>query len=67
MIQILLMLKVLFIQDSKGKELFCLAPFGSELRNYRFGSVFKPIQDGFQYDLARMTDGANGCVVLAEL
>ena len=63
-VQILLMLEVLFTQDSKVEDLFCDASFGSEpslfLSNYFFSL-------GFQHDFARMTDEADSSVVLAEL
>ena len=56
MLQILLMLDVLFTQDSKVEDLFCGASSGSELslffRNYFFSLEFKPIQDDFQHDFA---------------
>ena len=71
MVQILLMLEVLFTQDSKVEDLFCGASSGSELSlffsNHFFSLGFKPIQDHFQHDFARMTDEANSSVVLAEL
>ena len=71
MVHILLMLEVLFTQDSKVEDLFCGASSGSEpsllFRNYLFSLGFKPIQDDFQHDIARMTDGADSFVVLAEL
>ena len=35
--------------------------------NYLFGLRFKPFQDDFQHDFARVTDEADGSVVLAEL
>ena len=35
--------------------------------NYLFNLEFEPIQDGFQYDFAWMTDEVNGSVILAEL
>ena len=60
MVQILLMLEVLFTQDSKAEDLFCGAPSGSEpsllFSNYFFSLGFKPIQDDFQHDFTRMTD-----------
>ena len=61
MLQILLMLEVLFTQDSKVEDLFCRASSGSEPLG------FKPIQDVFQHDFARMTDEADNSVVLTEL
>ena len=71
MIQILLMLEVLFTQDSKVEDLVCGASSGSEpslfLSNYFFSLGFKPIQDDFQHDFARMTDEINSSVVLAKL
>ena len=71
MVQILLMLEVLFTQDSKVKDLFCGASSGSEpslfFSNYFFSLGSKPIQDDSQHDFARMTDDAVSSVVLAEL
>ena len=71
MVQILPMLEVLFTQDSKIEYLFCGTSSGSELSlffsNCFLSLGFKPIQDDFQHDFARMTDAANNCVVLAEL
>ena len=71
MVQILLMLEVLFTQDSKVEDLFCGASSGSEpslfFSNYFFSLGFQPIQDDFQHDFARMTDEADSSVVLAEL
>ena len=61
-VQILLMLEVLFTQDSKVEDLFCGASSGSEpslfFSNYFFSLGLKPIQDDFQHDFARMTDEA---------
>ena len=71
MVQILLMLEVLLIQDSKVEGLFCGASSGSEpclfFSNYFFSLGFKPNQDVFQHDFARMTDEADSSVVLEEL
>ena len=71
MVQILLMLEVLFTQDSKVEDLFCGASSGSEpslfFSNYFFSLAFKPVQDDFQHDFARMTNKADSSVVLAEL
>ena len=71
MVQILLMLEVLFTHDSKVEDVFCGAPSRSApslfLSNYLFSLRFKPIQDDFQHDFARMTDEAVSFVVLAEL
>ena len=71
MVQILLMLEVLFTQDSKGEDFLCGASSGSEpslfFCNYFFSLGFEPIQDYFQHDFARMTDEADSSVGLAEL
>ena len=56
MVQILLVLEVLFTQDSEVEDLFCGASSGSEpslfFSNYLFSLGFKPIQDNFQHDFA---------------
>ena len=71
MVQILLMLEVLFTQDSKVENLFCGASSSSEPRlffsNYFYSLGFKPIQNDFQHDFARMTNEADSSLVLAEL
>ena len=71
MVQILLVLEVLFTQDSEVEDLFCGASSGSEpslfFSNYFLRLGFKPIQDNFQHDFAGMTDEADSSVVLAEL
>ena len=71
MVQILQMLEILFTQDSKVEDLFCGASSCSEpslfFSKYFFSLEFKPIQDLFQHDFARMTDEADSSVVLAEL
>ena len=71
MVQVWLMLEILFTQNSRVKNLFSGASSGSEpslfFRNYFFSFGFKPIQDDFQHDFARMTDEADSSVVLAEL
>ena len=63
MVHILLVLEVLFTQDSKVEDLFCGASSRSEpslfFSNYFFSLGFKPIQDDFQHDFARMTDEAD--------
>ena len=60
------MLEVLFTQDSKVEDLFCGALSSSEpsmfFFNYLFSLGFKPIQDDFQLDFARMTDEADSSV-----
>ena len=67
----MLMLEVLFTQDSKVEALFCGAPLGSRpslsFNNYLFSLGFKPIQDDFQHDFARITAEADSSVALAEL
>ena len=71
MVQILLMLEVVFTQNSKFEDLFCGASSGSIpslfFSNYFFSLGFKPIQDDFQHDFARMTDEVDRSVVLAKL
>ena len=71
MVQILLMLEILFTQDSAVEDLFRGDSSGSEpdlfFSNYLFCLGLKPIQDDFQYDFPRMTDEADGSVVLEEL
>ena len=56
MVQILLVLEVLFTQDSEGEDLFCGASSSSEpslfFSNYFFSLGFKPIPDNFQHDFA---------------
>ena len=70
MVQILLMLEVLFTQDSKVEDLFCGASSGFEpslfFSKCFFSMGFKPVQDDFQHDFARMTDEADSSVVLVE-
>ena len=71
MVQILLMLKLLFTQDSEDEGLFCGASPGSEpclfFSNILYSLGFEPVQDDFQHDFSWMTDEANGSVILAEL
>ena len=54
MVQILLMLEILYIQDSKIEDLFCGSPSGAEpslfFSNYHFGFGLRPIQDDFRPD-----------------
>ena len=56
MVQILLVLEVLFTQDSEVEDLFCGASSGSEpslfFSNYFFSLGVKPIQDNCQHDFA---------------
>ena len=63
MVQILLMSEVLFTRDSKAEDLFCGASSDSEpnlfFSNYLFSLWFKPVQDDFQHDFARMTNEAD--------
>ena len=64
-------MEVLFTHHSSVEDLFCGASSGSEpslfFRNCFFSLGFKPIQDDFRHDFARMTDEAESSVVLAEL
>ena len=52
----MLVLEVLFTQDSEVEDLFCGASSGSEpslfFSNYFFSLGFKPIQDNFQHAFA---------------
>ena len=68
MVQILLMLEVLFTQDSEVEYLFLDASSGSELgllcSYYLYYLGFKTIQDDLQHDFIRVADGS---VVLVEL
>ena len=54
-VQILLVLEVLFTQDSEVEDLLCGASSGSEhslfFSNYFFSLGFKPIQDNFSLTL----------------
>ena len=67
MIQILLMLKVLFTQDSEVEGRFCCASPGSEpnliFSNNLLSLGFEPVQADFTW----MTNEADGSVALAEL
>ena len=58
MVQILLMLEVLFTQDSEAEDLVCCTPFGTEpsifFSNYLFRLKFKPVLDDRQHDFARV-------------
>ena len=71
MVQILLMLKIFFTQDSEVEDLFCGASPSSEpslfFSNNFFSLGFEPVQDYSQHDFTWMTDEANGSVILAEL
>ena len=55
MVQILLVLEVLFTQDSEVEDLFCGAPFGSEpslfFSNYFFSLGFKLFKITFSMTL----------------
>ena len=59
-----------FTQDSDIENLFCGAPSSSEpsvfFSDYFSGLGFKPVQDDFQHDFARMTNEADGSVFLTE-
>ena len=64
MVQILLMLKLLFTQDSDVKNMFCGASPGSEpslfFSNYLFSLGFEPVRDDSQHGFTWMTDETNG-------
>ena len=66
---ILLMLKVLFTQDSEVDDLFSGASPSFEpsmfFSNNRFCLRFQPVQDDYQQDFTWMTDAANGSAILA--
>ena len=70
-VQILLMLEVLFTQDSEVDDLFFGASPGSEpslfFSKILFSLGLEPVQVDFQHVFARMTNEANGYVVLAKL
>ena len=71
MVQILLMLKTFFTQDSEVEDLFCGASPSSEpslfFSNNLFSLGFEPVQDDLQHDFPWMTDKANASVFLALL
>ena len=71
MLQILLMLTVLFTQDSGVEDLFCGASPGSEPSLFFSNSLlslgFELVQDDFQHNFTWMTDEANSSVILAKL
>ena len=71
MLQILLQLKVLFISGLSSKICCVVLCDGSELRmgfgNCLFGLWFKPAKVDFKHDFTRMTDKADGSVVIAKL
>ena len=71
MVLILLMLKVLFIQDSEVEVLLCGVSPGSEPNQFFsdniFSLEFEHVQDDFQHDFTWMTDEADGSVVLTKL
>ena len=68
-IQNLLMFENTFTQDSDIENLFCGAPSSSEpsvfFSDYFSGLGFKPVQDDFQHDFARMINEADGSVFLS--
>ena len=72
-VQVLLMLEVLFTQNSNKEVLLCGAKFSLEpnlfFGNYLSGVGFKSVQDDFQRNFARMTGEAynnsyKGCLLL---
>lgn len=70
MIQILLMLKVVFTQDTAVEVLLCGVSSSSEpilfFSDYLFSLEFEPIRDDFQHDFTWKTYKADVSVVLAE-
>ena len=64
------MLKVPVTQDSEVKELIrgasTVSKPGPFFSNYLFDFGCKPIQDYFQHDFTRVTDEADGSVVLTQ-
>ena len=70
-VRILLMLKVLFTQDSDVEALFCSAFPGSEpslfFSNNFFSLGFEPVQDNSQHYFTWIINEANGSVILSEL
>ena len=70
MIQILLMLEVLFTQDSKVEDLFCGASFGSELSYitaYQLGANFSlrvDIKKGFRHQQKETRSHKNDFLLL---
>ena len=65
-----LMLAVLFAQDSKVEDLFCGAPStakSSLLFRYDLCLRFQSVQNDLQHHFACMADKADGSVILAEL
>ena len=71
MVQILLVLKVLFTQDSEVENLFCGTSPSSErslfFSNNLFSLGFEPVQNDFQHDFICMTDETDDSVVVVEL
>ena len=61
----LLMLKVLFTQDSEFEDMFCDASTGSEpslfFINNIFSLGFEPVQGDIQYDCTRNSGRVVGC------
>ena len=71
MVHTLLMTEVFSTQNSEVEDLLVvLLPTLNPclfFSYYLFGFGFKPTQDYFQQDIARVTDKADGSVLLAEL
>ena len=70
MVQVLLMLKVLFTQNSEVEDLICDASSGSESSLFFSNNLFSlglSLLKMTQHDFTWMTDEANGSVVLVEL
>ena len=67
MVQIRLMLKVLFTQNSEVEDLFCGASPGSESILFCSSNLLSLGYESVQNDFTFMTDEGNGSVILAEL
>ena len=73
MVQILLILKLLFTQDSEVEDVFCGASPGSEpsmfFSNNPFSLGFEPVQDDFQctFTWLYVTDEADGSLVVVRV
>ena len=64
-------LPMLEVKGSEVEDRFYAAPAGPEpsllFSNYLFGLGFKPLDNDFQHNFARMTDETDSSVVLALL
>ena len=64
------MFEILYTQGSEIENLLCGAHYSSEpsvfFSDYFFRLGFKPVQDDFPHDFARMTNEADDTVFLTE-